>query len=315
MDEQRDLSRLDDEERKLLEPLLRRRGGYAGTAGMFLAAFPIITLVGIASKGGDAMAYVDTKLIVKIAGFAVLGILAWRWSVLGTAGLLLWHLTLNTGYLSSPSVWQKVSYFVFALWIVVGLLAAIYRRVLLAKADGEIPDGGKRAERWMKIYQQRALATGVLPPAEILEEMGMDADDPFWKQDNSNPSRGFAVNLDISYGEVQAIAADDANTIKAEDDLGAHVPLIPILETGRAVKFDFVNASCDLDVEVNLTPFEFLKCQAQLLEELLEGGVGIPDSIEVAADRSVFDDKVTRLYWNADNGCWDVTFESDTAEE
>ena len=302
------LVRLNEDERQILQPLLKRRG-YAGIAGLFLAGMPVLVLGRLAAGGTDISSIIDAKLVIKIVGFLVLAFFAWRWSILAAVIMLGWHLALNTGYLESDLLVQKISYFVFAVWIALGIYPAVVRRALLLKAEGfaaSDAEGQRRAERWLKIYQGRARRTGDLPPEEILEGSGMGADDPFWKQDNSAPSEGFAVNIDTTYNKVLAMGPGASEQLVGKDDDGNRVALVPIRSTGTSVKYDFANFSIPLEVFDDLTPGEFLQRQARALEDTLARGA--PEGLEIGADPSVFDEPIRRLYWDADCGHWEVTF-------
>jgi hypothetical protein len=104
-----------------------------------------------------------------------------------------------------------------------------------------------KAARWVDLFQKRARFTGQLPEPDVLQRMGIPADDPFWKQDNANPSAGFAVNLGCRVGDALQLDSPANFDAVGVDDFGRSVTKFPILETAPHFYFHIASSTFLLD--------------------------------------------------------------------
>ena len=135
-----------------------------------------------------------------------------------------------------------------------------------------------KASRWADIYQNRARFTGQLPDPEILEKMGIPADNPFWKQDNANPSAAFSVNIDCRVSD--ALRAESATdlTCVAIDDFGKTIHKLPLSKTSRDYYFPVPSSAFSLDgAGSSIEPNEFVWRAARGFRDLLQKFEAEPD--------------------------------------
>ncbi|MEM7144617.1 MAG: hypothetical protein AAF591_05750 [Verrucomicrobiota bacterium] len=177
----------------------------------------------------------------------------------------------------------------------------------------------EKAELWAGLFQKRARFTGQLPEPELLEQIGIPADDPFWKQDNANPSAGFAVNFKIPVRE--ALKADSPGSLAAEalDDFGQSVAALPLKATAPNYYFHVFNGTFTLDsAPKTLEPTEmawiasrgFVEALSELEKTVdLEDTEDIEDDIEDDDEPINFDPAahtITRITWDPDREAWYV---------
>ncbi len=172
-----------------------------------------------------------------------------------------------------------------------------------------------KAQRWMDLYQRRARLTGELPDAETLRKTGMPADHPFWKEDNSNPSAGFAVNMDIPVTEALAVPSAAGLTIDARDDFGRAVKHLPIGKTSPRIYFH-AGAAYELNDPAERMPVaDFVWTAARLFREALLARENAPEEEGDDADEGPEEEDepsstdpadytIRRVTWSPRMGAW-----------
>jgi hypothetical protein len=171
-----------------------------------------------------------------------------------------------------------------------------------------------KAQRWMTLYQQRARLTGQLPDAETLRKTGIPADHPFWKEDNSNPSVGFAANMNTPVTEALAAPSAAGYVIDAHDDFGLAVTHLPIGKTSPRIYFHS-GAAYDLDDPPERMPVaEFVWTAARLFRDALLATENAPEEADDDYEESEEDDEpsskdpanhtIRRVTWSPRLGAW-----------
>jgi hypothetical protein len=142
-----------------------------------------------------------------------------------------------------------------------------------------------KAARWVDLFQKRARFTAQLPEPDVLQRMGIPADNPFWKQDNANPSAGFAVNLGCRVGDALQFDSPANFDAVGADDFGRSVTKFPILETAPHFYFHIANSTFSLDEASRaITPGDFAWTAARVFRDLLKKIESEPDDPAENAD-------------------------------
>lgn len=183
-----------------------------------------------------------------------------------------------------------------------------------------------KAARWADLFQKRARFTGQLPEPDVLERMGIPADDPFWKQDNAKPSAGFAVNLGCRVGDVLQADSPADTEVVGVDDFGLSVTNFPISKTAPHFYFHLANSSFSLDrVSRAITPSDFVWTAARVFRDLLKEMESEPDDPAKDADEEdddedtepmsldPYDYVIRRIAWDHRRKAWYVITEQSTA--
>jgi hypothetical protein len=186
-----------------------------------------------------------------------------------------------------------------------------------------------KAARWADIFQKRARLTGQLPESEVLQKMGIPAADPFWKQDNANPSAGFAVNLGSPVAA--ALATESAANFKvaAVDDFGRSVTRLPLSKTAPKFFFHVSNSIFPLEgASGKIAPNEFVWRVAQAFRDLLlklesesdepeddEDNNGDEQDEEETMSFDPTDYTISRVTWSKSLGAWYVITDQTGADE
>jgi hypothetical protein len=179
-----------------------------------------------------------------------------------------------------------------------------------------------KAARWVDLFQKRARFTGQLPEPDVLQRMGIPADDPFWKQDNANPSAGFAVNLGCRVGDALQVDSPANFDAVGVDDFGRSVTKFPILETAPHFYFHIANPTFSLDEASRVTtPRDFVWTAARMFRDLLKKIESEPDDPSENSDEED-DDKdtepmsfdpcdyvISRITWDHRRKAWYVITE------
>ena len=183
-----------------------------------------------------------------------------------------------------------------------------------------------KASRWVDLFQKRARFTGQLPEADVLQKMGIPDDDPFWKQDNANPSMGFAVNLGCLVAD--ALREDSFATLEvvASDDFGHSVPKFPLSQTASNFYFHITNSTFSLDGAGRaIEPRDFVWRAARVFRDLLQEIEAEPDDPEEDMEEKDQDEEdaepmsfdpndyeISRITWDQRRHAWYVITEQAT---
>ncbi|QTN30979.1 hypothetical protein HZ994_01090 [Akkermansiaceae bacterium] len=183
-----------------------------------------------------------------------------------------------------------------------------------------------KASRWADLYQRRARLTGELPEPEILARFGIPADDPFWKEDNANPWKGFAVNLSVPMASALQAAGPGDMGIVGRDDFGRSVTNLPLAETSPRFYFGFEKNMYRLEgTGRSIAISEFIWKVSRVFRELLLKAENEPEEIPEEDDDeeeeeidepmsySPADYTIHRISWNPRQQTWYVMTER-TAE-
>jgi len=176
--------------------------------------------------------------------------------------------------------------------------------------EEELPEsvvGDKKASRWARILRRRSKSTGTLPSQEMMDGMGVSEDDDFWKQDNSDPAKGFVVNLSV---RISDLLSGEAGEVVGTDDFDNPVTHLPTRLTGELFDVPITSSYLRLlesppDPELGVALRDLAKLMKHILENKVRGVIVYagPDAQEV------FDQTITRLWWDAKNQVWQVMFE------
>ena len=179
-----------------------------------------------------------------------------------------------------------------------------------------------KASRWADIFQKRARLTGQLPEPDVLERMGIPREHPFWKQDNANPSAGFAVNLGQSMEE--ALIADSPADLELHtaDDFGRPVAKLPLSKTSPKLWFGISNSIYPLEESGrNVGISDIVWQAARAFRDLLAHLETQPDDPQDEADDETEDDDtelisfdpsdytIRRISWDRGVDAWYVITE------
>ncbi|TLD68210.1 hypothetical protein FEM03_23930 [Phragmitibacter flavus] len=177
-----------------------------------------------------------------------------------------------------------------------------------------------KTSRWADLFQKRARLTGQLPEPDMLQKLGIPADDPFWKQDNSNPSAGFAVNVGYPVGDALRADSFEYLEVVAVDDFGRLVRKLPLSKTSSNIFFHSSNTIYTLNgVGSAIEPSDFIWRVSRVFGDLLRQIEAEPEVLQEGESGDEDDDPevepmsfnpadytINRITWDKSLNAWYV---------
>lgn len=140
-----------------------------------------------------------------------------------------------------------------------------------------------------------------------MDQLGLGAEDRFWRQDNRKPADGFAVNFDVPlFPYLEGTEDSLCAGLAGSDDFGKEVKSFPLHLTGKRVSYDCMDRMIDV-------PFESDSVSVKGMVEIVCGILArrvLPkrDQYEISEELDFGKARLRRIVWDPNDQVWCVLF-------